>query len=305
MLTFKDIIGQETALRFLQNAFKAKRIAHAYLFSGPKGTGKKTAALAFARVLNCLFPLSGKEEKVFIDACGNCDSCRKIENGTSTNLLVVKDENNKSLGINLIQEVKKSIKFGSLGKSITIVLIADAEKLTEEAANSLLKILEEPLAGITFILTVNEVNLVPATISSRCQQIFFTHLKIDQIREILVRNFPASEKDLLKILPLASCDLNLAREILENEEEREVFFSLTADFENIGKLESRDILKFTDRIMQYKNMLPQILEVFLNYSYYKKDFFTVDAISQAMKHKQKNVNSGLLLDTMFLQLCQH
>ena len=136
--TIDSVLGQEKAKKMLRRAVRGNRLSHAYLFRGPAGVGKKTLARAFGNYLNCQNPTNGQ------DACASCQSCHKLKSGNHPDLLVVEPEG-VSIKIKQIRELKHALTFPPFEANYRIVLITDVHAMRREAANSLLKILEEPL----------------------------------------------------------------------------------------------------------------------------------------------------------------
>lgn len=168
-MTFRDIRGQDQAIALLRASLASGRLAHAYLFFGPEGIGKRTAALAFAAALNCLSPDAGG------DACGACLSCRKIRHGNHPDVAVVSPEG-AYIRIHAIRELQDRLLFRPLEGRRRVLLLNEAERLHHTAANALLKTLEEPAPANILVLVSSRPRLLPATILSRCQRIRFRPL---------------------------------------------------------------------------------------------------------------------------------
>ncbi len=209
MLLLKDIIGQEEIVKTLKGSIEAGRIAHAHIFSGPGGVGKMTVALAFARALLCL---AGTE----FDGCGKCSNCQRVELGNHPELLVIKP---KGTSVKLIQikEMSSGLQFGPKEGAWAVRIIDDADAMTPEAANSLLKILEEPLPGVVFILLTSRPQAILPTVLSRCQQQHFRPLSRQQLIKFMgVRNNYCQE-DILRVSFLAGGSPGAALALLERD----------------------------------------------------------------------------------------
>src|SRR5262249_32543015 len=159
---FEDLVGQQTVTQTLQNAIASGRIAHAFLFSGPRGVGKTTCARILAKALNCQSS-PGPVTK----PCNVCASCTDIANSRSLDVLEIDGASNR--GIDEFPELRKSAKYQPMRDRFRIFIIDEVHMLTAEAFNALLKILEEPPAHVFFIFATTEFIKVPATILSRCQ----------------------------------------------------------------------------------------------------------------------------------------
>ncbi|MCX5748781.1 MAG: DNA polymerase III subunit gamma/tau [Candidatus Saganbacteria bacterium] len=170
--TFEEIIGQEPIITTLKNAISGKRIGHAYLFTGPRGTGKTSTARIFAKALNC-------GDAATVKPCGKCDQCRKITSGYALNVIEIDAASNR--GIDEIRDLREKIRFKPVEGRYKIYIIDEVHMLTPEAFNALLKTLEEPPPDTVFILATTEPQRVPVTISSRCQRFDFGRISLDEI----------------------------------------------------------------------------------------------------------------------------
>ncbi|HUU51233.1 MAG TPA: DNA polymerase III subunit delta' [Nitrospinota bacterium] len=177
-MPFKEIVGQERLKTILYNSIKNNEFSHAYLFLGPENTGKRYAAMIFAKSLLCQ---DFKE-----DPCERCVPCKKVQNLSHPDLLLIEPEKN-SIKIETIKNIKKDISFKPFEGKKKIVIIDKVDKTTKEASNALLKTLEEPPKDTIFILiSPNYYSLLP-TIVSRCQKITFHQLSSSIIREFLIK----------------------------------------------------------------------------------------------------------------------
>jgi DNA polymerase-3 subunit gamma/tau len=173
---FLDLVGQEHVKTTLTNALKTGKFAHAYLFSGPKGSGKTTTARLLAKALNC----SGRDlVKGEIEPCEKCLSCREITAGQSMDVMEIDAASNR--GIDEIRELRDKIRFAPTAGKFKIYVVDECHMLTKEAFNALLKTLEEPPAHAIFILATTELHKVPATILSRVQVFDFKKAKTEDI----------------------------------------------------------------------------------------------------------------------------
>lgn len=174
---FKEVLGQEAIVTTLKNAIRFRRIAHAYLFSGSRGTGKTTLARLFAKALNCQ-KISPDQ-----DPCNQCASCREISSGHSLDVLEIDGASHR--GIEDIRQINETAAYASSTGSYKIYIIDEVHMLTKEAFNALLKILEEPPAKVKFLFATTEPHKVLPTILSRCQRFSLQRISTDVILQKL------------------------------------------------------------------------------------------------------------------------
>ncbi|MFA5104615.1 MAG: DNA polymerase III subunit gamma/tau [Candidatus Margulisiibacteriota bacterium] len=181
---FDEIIGQDPIVSTLKNAINNSRIAHAYLFTGPRGTGKTSTARIFAKALNC-------SDRKKANPCGKCDQCIKITRGNAINVFEIDAASNR--GIDDIRELRDKIAYKPVEGIYKIYIIDEVHMLSPEAFNALLKTLEEPPSDTVFILATTEPQKVPVTISSRCQRFDFGRISAENIVKHL-KEISAAEK---------------------------------------------------------------------------------------------------------------
>ncbi|TKJ42360.1 DNA polymerase III subunit gamma/tau [candidate division LCP-89 bacterium B3_LCP] len=169
---FEEVVGQDGVSRTLQNAIKAGRIAHSYIFAGPRGIGKTTTARLLAKAINC-------SKGPTPDPCGQCVPCKEIPDGRCMDVLEIDGASNR--GVGEIRNLRDNIHFNPASCRKKIYIIDEVHMLTIEAFNALLKTLEEPPAHALFIFATTEINRVPATILSRCQRFDFRRLATAEI----------------------------------------------------------------------------------------------------------------------------
>ena len=189
--TFEDVAGQEHVVKTLRNAIDQGRVAHAFLFSGPRGVGKTSIARILAKSLNC-------EKGPTAVPCNVCSNCKEITDGSSLDVREIDGASNR--GIDEIRELRENVKFAPAASKYKIYIIDEVHMLTREAFNALLKTLEEPPAHVIFIFATTENHKVPATILSRCQCYDFRRISLAQIADNLGK-VAASEK--IQISPAA------------------------------------------------------------------------------------------------------
>src|SRR5437867_6712597 len=172
--TFADLVGQDASSRALQGAIISARVAHAYLFSGSRGTGKTSAARLLAKSLNCTGRARDSAEP-----CNSCESCREITAGSALDLIEIDAASNR--GIDEIRDLREKVNLAPALGPYKIYIIDEAHMLTEPAFNALLKTLEEPPGHVVFVLCTTDAQKIPLTVIGRCQQFVFRRHSEEQI----------------------------------------------------------------------------------------------------------------------------
>lgn len=174
--TFAEVVGQEHVVKTLTNSILGNNIAHAYLFSGPRGSGKTTIARLFAKAINCEKDPKGTPS---FEPCNKCSSCLEIMNSNSMDLVEIDAASHR--GIDDIRELREGIKFAPVKSKYKIFIIDECHQLSKDAANALLKTLEEPPSHAVFLLATTEAHKMISTIVSRCQRFDFKKLQTPEI----------------------------------------------------------------------------------------------------------------------------
>lgn len=174
--TFEDVVGQEHVTITLRNALREGRLSHAYLFNGPRGTGKTSAAKIMSKAVNCEQPQDG-------EPCNECGTCRAITEGSVTDVLEIDAASNR--GVEEIRDIRDKVKFAPSDVRYKVYIIDEVHMLTTEAFNALLKTLEEPPSHVLFILATTEPHKLPATIISRCQRFDFHRIPLQVMVNLL------------------------------------------------------------------------------------------------------------------------
>lgn len=270
--TLTDLVGQEHISRTIAQAIRSGRVSHAYLFTGPRGTGKTSTAKILAMGLNC-------ENGLTPDPCGHCDSCRRIADGSAMDVYEIDAASNR--GIDEIRSLRETVKFAPSQSRYKIYIIDEVHMLTSEAFNALLKTLEEPPEHVVFVLATTEPHKVPATIQSRCQRFDFhriTSEKIESRMRYICNQMKISADDAaLKLIALqADGGLRDALSILDQcaslsengrvteNSVREILGLVGRDWighltESIAAGNARDVLNLVARLLQDGNDLKQIV----------------------------------------------
>src|SRR5436305_14807547 len=181
--TFNELVGQEPVIRTLKNALSSGKLAHAYLFTGPRGTGKTSTARLLAKTINCEHPVDG-------EPCNTCQQCREITAGNSFNVIEIDAASNR--GIDSIRDLRDKVMMPPSTGKYKVYVLDEAHMLTTEAFNALLKTLEEPPDYALFVMATTDVHKMLPTVLSRCQRFDFKRITMRQIIEHL--KFVAEEE---------------------------------------------------------------------------------------------------------------
>ena len=209
-MAFDDIYGHEKKIEIFRKALVQKRIAHAYLFSGIPAVGKKTLAIEFLKALNC------ENEESLHDACGRCSSCRKTGKGTHPDFFLV-EADGQFIRIDAIREIQRQMKCKPLESGRRMFIIDDADKMNDQSANALLKILEEPSLSNILILVTSRPYAMPSTIISRCQHIRFNPLRFETVAKFLTDRMSMDQESALLLAGLSGGSIGRAMELNEED----------------------------------------------------------------------------------------
>ncbi|MFC1633156.1 DNA polymerase III subunit gamma/tau [Patescibacteria group bacterium] len=233
---FKDVIGQTAVITTLKNALEQDRIAHAYLFAGPRGTGKTSVARLLAKAANCPDTKSG-------EVCGKCTFCTEVEQGRALDLIEIDAASNR--GIDEIRALREKVSVAPTNNKYKIYIVDEAHMLTNEAFNALLKTLEEPPAHVIFVLATTEPEKLPVTIQSRTQRYDFKKITlpdlVDHLQGIADKEKTKISKDALE--QIARKGEGSVRDSLSLLDQ---IFSSASDSGEISIEHVQDILGLTD-----------------------------------------------------------
>ncbi|NTW07788.1 MAG: DNA polymerase III subunit gamma/tau, partial [Syntrophaceae bacterium] len=245
--SFEDVAGQEHVVKTLRNAISQGHVAHAFLFSGPRGVGKTTIARILAKSLNC-------EKGPTPTPCNECSNCKEITDGSSLDVREIDGASNR--GIDEIRELRENIKFVPAAARYKIYIIDEVHMLTREAFNALLKTLEEPPSHVKFIFATTENYKVPATILSRCQCYDFRRISLKEIAANLQKVAEAeeiqiSEAALSWIAEAGDGSMRDAQSIFDQVISYAGLNISDADVEDIlGLVDRRYLLRLSESVLQ-------------------------------------------------------
>jgi DNA polymerase-3 subunit delta' len=308
---FNNILGQQKVKKILSSQIKNGKIAHAYIFIGQNGIGKRLMAIEFAKILNC-----DKNDFTSSDtgACGVCKSCERITKNIYPDLHFIdfakqadmKEEEftkQKVLKIETIRYMQKKIATKAYEGKWKVFIIEPAEKMNITAANSLLKTLEEPPENTIIILVAKHKETIPRTIVSRSQILFFQPLNNELVTTWLMSNFSLPLQKAQEIAKISEGSLELASQLINKKKNEGI--SLWNKL-NDKKLYISDVLKFSKSIMRnnaldYINtMLNEVKKDFRTYP--KKFTVVLNLLNNSKALILKNVNVQIVLDNLFLDL---
>ncbi|MHC1741778.1 MAG: DNA polymerase III subunit delta' [Syntrophobacteraceae bacterium] len=250
-MAIRHIPGQERATRFLTQMVRKAHVPHAFLFSGIAGAGKREMALELAKLLNCLAP-EGE------DCCDVCASCKKAAGGTHPDFHIVRAQG-AFIKIDQVRELKERLRFRPFEARLRVIIIEEAQHLKEEAANAILKILEEPPPQNLFILTVLEPQMLLPTIVSRCCHIRFQPLEDRIIQAFMSREGRLSEDQARDWSALAGGSLERARRLAESKWIEHIG-GIVAELERLCEAPMTDFFSVTAQWVKKSEDLEQDLE---------------------------------------------
>ena len=255
-MQFTDIKGQENAITLLKCALENHHIAHAYIFYGPDGVGKRKTALALAQYLNC-----PSKDEATLSSCDRCPSCSQANSNSHPDIIQVEPDG-ASIRIEQIRKLLARVALRSYESPYKVVIIDDAHLMTQESSNCLLKTLEEPTDNTVFILIASQIQKLPITILSRCQQVRFSPLSSSLMQEILSELYPQWQSRIGLVSVLAQGSLDKAAALLTNEELSSARTDCYLFLLDLKEKHPSDIINWCAQWDKNKKMVQLILELF-------------------------------------------
>ncbi|MCL6554431.1 MAG: DNA polymerase III subunit delta' [Firmicutes bacterium] len=264
-MAFRDLVNQDHAVMLLRAAARAGRVGHAYLIVGPAGVGRRTVALAFAQYLNC--------QQADGDACGQCRSCRKVAGGHHPDVRILdvarglyieapgKEFKGKDIPVDQIRALRREASFAPYEGKWKVFIVADAERMNQHAANSLLKILEEPPARVVFLLVAESTVALLPTIVSRCQLIRCSYLPTEAIERALRDRWGIPQDRARLLAVLADGRLGRALEWARSEEKLEARDRLLDLLPALEEGDALARLEAAEALSRQADMLLELLDL--------------------------------------------
>ena len=267
--SFNEVVGQEVVKKVIKNSILNDKISHAYIFSGPRGTGKTSIAKIFSKAVNCLNPIEG-------DICGDCEVCKHSFDDEIDIIEIDAASNN---GVDEIREIRNNVKLLPSNLKYKVYIIDEVHMLSTSAFNALLKTLEEPPKHVIFILATTEFNKIPATVVSRCQKFDFKKITnkdiINRLKLILEKEEKKLNDDVIEVIAEISDgglrdSINLLDQIISMNKEE---VSVSDVYNLIGEINEDEIFELLENVVQ-----GDIKEIIKKLDYYysqSKNFITI------------------------------
>lgn len=237
---FDSLVGQEYTKSLLKNAIKNKHISHAYIFTGPRGTGKTSSAKIFAKALNCLNPIDG-------NPCNECEMCKSF--GANPDIIEIDAASNN--GVDEIREIINNVRLAPSNSKYKVYIVDEFHMLSTSAFNALLLTLEEPPSNVVFILATTDIQSVPITVLSRCQRFDFKPIAVDDIINRLnyvcnEENIDITDAALKEIAYMSNGGMRDALSILDQISSRNTKIDVDDVTSNFGSISNKKIKEFMD-----------------------------------------------------------
>ena len=250
---FDDIMGHEQIITHLENAMKLGKVSHAYILSGEKGCGKKLLADVFAEALQC--------EKGAIELCRSCHSCKQAESGNHPDIIHVTHEKPNSISVDDIREqVVNDVPIKPYSGKYKVYIVPDAEKMTVQAQNALLKTIEEPPAYTVILLLANNASALLPTILSRCVMLSLKPVPDDKVKKYLMEHVQIPDYEADVCVAFAQGNIGKAVQLATSENFNEIKNSALHLLKNVSRMEINDIIATVKSVSEFKMDIQDYLD---------------------------------------------
>ncbi len=292
-MAFEKLIGNETIKSLLTNMVEQDKITHSYLFLGPSGVGKTLFAKEFAKMILCM----GEQKP-----CRKCKSCLQLEENNQPDFILIEPEDG-TIKIEKIRQMQAKILEKPIISSRKVYVIKDADTMTKEAGNCLLKTLEEPPAFITIILIASNESLLLNTIRSRCMKVLFHKIEQELLKKYLQEHHIAEE---LTLERLKSFDGSIEK-ALQIEEKKEVYDEIQKIFGNVEQYSLLDVKDRLDCLYKNKDMIYELLDyinlIFLQKAIASTNYISyIETIEEVKKNLKSNSNYDMSIDKILYKI---
>lgn len=254
MATFQDIIGQEQIVEHLKTAVETGNVNHAYILQGERSCGKEFIAKVFAKALQCEHPQNG-------EPCCECQSCKQADSGNQPDIIRVTHEKPNTIGVEDIRKITGDVAIKPYSSKRKIYIINEAEKMTVQAQNALLKTLEEPPAYVVILLLTTNVDAMLQTIQSRCILLTMKPVRDELVKQYLMRDVQVPDYKADVCVAFARGNVGRAKALASSEEFDNIKQDAVALLKYIREMEITDILTAIKKISEYKFEIDDYLDI--------------------------------------------
>lgn len=292
-MSFENLIGNDKIKEILNNTIETKKVMHSYMFIGPNGIGKTLFAREFAKMILCM-----GDNKLH---CNNCKSCIELENNNNPDFIEIEPDNG-TIKIETIRRMQQTVLEKPIISNKKVYIIKDADLMTKEAGNCLLKTLEEPPSYITIIMTGSNESMFLNTIKSRCAKISFQKIPDKELKEFLEKRYTIKlEEDLLK-----ACEGSIEKALIVNEK-KEQYEEISKIFGNIENYKLIDVINKLEFMYKNKEDIHQNLDyinIILSNKALKNPQYLkyIEAVEQTKKNLKANSNYDMSIDSMLYKI---
>lgn len=256
MGSFRDIVGHKDIIRYMQSAVKEKKVSHAYIINGERGSGKKLLAELFATTLMC--------EKQGIEPCNECHSCKQAESGNHPDIIRVRHEKPNTISVEDVRtQVNNDVQIKPYQGSYKIYIIAEADLMTVQAQNAILKTIEEPPEYAIFLLLTENADKLLPTITSRCVMLKLRNIKDVLIKKYLMETMEIPDYKADVCTAFAQGNIGRAKMLASSEHFNEIYNDAVQLLTYMNEMEHSEIVKAIKRINAYKLEINDYLDIIM------------------------------------------